>query len=110
MSDLRLDHVVSQMRLMSAQAANTVAPDAAIGTKAAAPGNFSHILEEAIGKVDDLQKKSESLKVAFEENRPDVNLVDVMLASQKSSLAFQGMVQVRNKLVSAYQDIMNMQV
>jgi flagellar hook-basal body complex protein FliE len=46
----------------------------------------------------------------FEAGDPDVNLQDVVLSLQKASLSFQTMVQVRNKLVSAYQEIMNMQV
>ena len=40
----------------------------------------------------------------------DVNLVDVMIGLQKASLSFQAMTQVRNRLVSAYQDVMNMQL
>jgi len=46
----------------------------------------------------------------FDLNAPNVNLHDVMLSLQKASLSFQTMVQVRNRLVTAYQEIMNMQV
>jgi len=46
----------------------------------------------------------------FSAGDPDVKLQDVMVNLQKASLSFQQMVQVRNRLVSAYQDIMNMPV
>jgi flagellar hook-basal body complex protein FliE len=46
----------------------------------------------------------------FSSGQSDVNLQDVMINLQKASLSFQQMVQVRNKLVSAYHDIMNIQV
>ena len=50
------------------------------------------------------------MAAAFEMGDPNVDLADTMLALQKSSLSFQALSQVRNKLVSAYQEIMNMQV
>jgi flagellar hook-basal body complex protein FliE len=46
----------------------------------------------------------------FATGKADVNLQDVMINLQKASLSFQQMVQVRNRLVTAYQNIMNMQV
>ena len=49
------------------------------------------------------------MKDAFEKGA-DIPLTQVMLASQKSALAFQATLQVRNKVLAAYQDIMNMPV
>jgi len=57
-----------------------------------------------------VQKTAEADQLAFQSGSPDANLQDVMVSLQKASLSFQTMVQVRNKLVTAYQEIMNMQV
>ena len=50
------------------------------------------------------------IDMGFSAGDPNVNLQDVMVNLQKANLSFQQMVQVRNKLVTAYQDIMNMSV
>jgi flagellar hook-basal body complex protein FliE len=57
-----------------------------------------------------MQKSSEQLGKNFAMGDDSVSLSDVMIAGQKANIAFQATVQVRNKLVSAYQDMMNMQV
>jgi flagellar hook-basal body complex protein FliE len=63
-----------------------------------------------VDEVNSAQMDAKQLTRQFEAGDPDVNLQDVVLSLQKASLSFQTMVQVRNKLVSAYQEIMNMQV
>ena len=57
-----------------------------------------------------IQNDAARLQGEFDLNAPNVNLHEVMASLQKASLSFQTMVQVRNRLVSAYQEIMNMQV
>ncbi len=71
---------------------------------------FGDVLENTLKAVDEAQKESGELAARFEAGDPDTSLVDVMLARQKAGLAFQAVTEVRNKLVSAYQDIMNMPV
>jgi flagellar hook-basal body complex protein FliE len=56
------------------------------------------------------QKASGDLQKRFEQGDPSVDLPEVMIAMQKSSVSFQAMTQVRNKLVEAYKDVMNMPV
>lgn len=73
-------------------------------------GQFTEIFHQAIKGVSESENASSQMKVNYERGIPGVNLVDVMLASQKADLSFQAMVQVRNKVVSAYQEIMNMQI
>lgn len=73
------------------------------------PG-FGEVMEQAINKVNSTQKASSALASAYERGEPGVDITDVMVASQKSSVAFQATLQVRNKLVEAYRDIMNMPV
>lgn len=70
--------------------------------------DFSSLLKNAVGGVNDEQMKSKELKAAFEKGDPDVEISEVMLQAQKASLSFQAMIQVRNKLSEAYKDVMNM--
>lgn len=72
--------------------------------------NFSDALKASLDQVNQTQRTSEKLSKNFVMGDDSVSLSDVMIAGQKSNIAFQATVQVRNKLVSAYQDIMNMQV
>lgn len=78
-------------------------------TKEAVP-SFGDLMTQAVNKVNDTQKASAALSKAYEMGDPNVDITDVMIASQKSSVSFQATVQVRNKLVEAYRDIMNMPV
>ncbi len=72
--------------------------------------DFAKILHSALNKVNDIQQHSEALKTAYERGDSSIDITQVMLASQKASLAFEAMQQVRNKLIDAYKDIMNMPI
>lgn len=76
----------------------------------AAPVDFAQALKTSLEQVNGMQKNSEKLSQRFALGDDSVNLSDMMIAMQKASISLQATVQVRNKLVSAYQDIMNMQV
>jgi len=66
------------------------------------------MLKQTIGAVNDTQQTAGKMTEAFEAGDTNVSLAEVMVASQKASVSFQAMLQVRNKLVEAYQDVMNM--
>lgn len=70
--------------------------------------DFQKLFKQAINQVNDNQKTASSLATRFEQGDPNVDLPEVMIALQKSSVSFQAMTQVRNKLVEAYKDVMNM--
>lgn len=72
--------------------------------------SFGDLLGQAINKVNQTQSTANQLATAFEMGQGGVDLTDVMIASQKASVSFQAMTQVRNKLVQAYQDIMQMSI
>jgi flagellar hook-basal body complex protein FliE len=74
------------------------------------PGDFLKALEGALDKVNSSQNDAAELSKKFQLNQDDVSLEETMVAIQKANIAFQAAVQVRNRLVSAYHDIMNMQV
>lgn len=72
--------------------------------------DFAQVLKSTLDQVNEAQSKAKQLSDSFSMGDDTVNLSDVMIAMQKSSIAFQTSVQVRNRLVSAYRDIMTMQV
>lgn len=72
--------------------------------------SFGDLMTQAVNKVNDVQQKSSAMADAYEKGVAGVDITDVMIASQKASVSFQAMVQVRNKLVDAYKDIMNMPI
>lgn len=75
----------------------------------AAPG-FKEAILKALQETSDLQAESGRLSKEFTLDNPTVSLEATMMAGVKSGIAFQATLQVRNKVVQAYNDIMNMQV
>lgn len=71
---------------------------------------FADMLKDAVNSVNDAQQKSAELQEAFQMGDPEVDITQVMIQMQKASVSFEAMTQVRNRLVSAYQDIMNMPI
>jgi len=72
--------------------------------------DFQSVMSKLIDTVNDAEMTSSRLKKAYELGDKDVNLTQVMIASQKSEISFQALLQVRNKLLSAYQEIMRIQI
>jgi len=72
--------------------------------------DFQTMFKNAIDTVNAHQKTSAELATRFEQGDPTIDLPEVMIAMQKSSVSFQAMTQVRNKLVEAYKEVMNMPV
>ncbi|KZX72419.1 flagellar hook-basal body protein FliE [Oleiphilus sp. HI0009] len=71
---------------------------------------FSDLLSNAVNSVNDAQQKSSALQTAYSQGDPNVSITQVMIQSQKASVAFEAVTQVRNKVVKAYEDIMKMPV
>ncbi|PIT82084.1 flagellar hook-basal body complex protein FliE [Limnohabitans sp. 15K] len=70
---------------------------------------FSDLVSGALGQVNDLQVQSSDMRAAFDRGE-NMQLTDVVLGMQKSSLAFEATLQVRNKVLKAYEEILNMPV
>jgi flagellar hook-basal body complex protein FliE len=87
--------------------ANTVSP--ATGTTEAKPASFASTLENALRDVNQSQQAAGDLSASYERGET-VDIAKVMLARQQASVSFEATLQVRNKLLSAYQNIMNMPV
>ena len=71
---------------------------------------FSELMKESINKVNDQQMKAGEMTKAFEMNDPDVPLSSVMIEMQKARVSFEALKQVRNQLVDAYKQVMNMPI
>jgi flagellar hook-basal body complex protein FliE len=104
MTDVNTVSLINQMRSLANKAEGTSVESSTVGT------SFSQVMQQALGKVNDLSQTSDGLKARFEMGDPNLSLADVMVAGQKSSLAFEAALRVRNKAVQAYQDIMGMPI
>ena len=80
------------------------------GAKVAPGGGFQQALTQALGSVSQSQQAAARLQREVQMDNPTVGLEETMVAMQKAQLGFQATLQVRNRLVQAYSDIMNMQV
>jgi len=101
-----LNQMITELRSTAQVAASKPSAQSGEGSGA----DFSDALKNAIEQVNAAQAQARQMSEGFITGSSEANLQDVMIASQKASLSFQQMVQVRNKLVNAYQDIMNMGV
>ncbi len=79
------------------------------GVQPAGPANFSDSLTQALNSVNDSQNKAADISTAYERGET-IDIAKVMLARQEASVSFEATLQVRNKLLSAYKDIMSMPV
>lgn len=105
MNEIDTSRLLFQMRAMAAAAQNQPAESAPVQS-----GGFGELLKTSINKVNDIQQTSSRLSEALISGDSSISLAEVMIAKQKASIAFEATVQVRNKLVSAYKEIMAMQV
>ncbi|KAF1047562.1 MAG: Flagellar hook-basal body complex protein FliE [Herbaspirillum frisingense] len=108
----KIEAMVAQLKAAAARAQGAVDPvQSGVKVEKAAPRvDFADVLKGAIDQVNDSQQQAATMSRAFAMGDDNINLSDVMIASQKAGISFQTSIQVRNKLVSAYRDIMTMQV
>ncbi|MGD9591704.1 MAG: flagellar hook-basal body complex protein FliE [Candidatus Berkiella sp.] len=106
MNDIDTNQLLLQMKILAAKARSSDLQT----TQSANQGEFGNLLKQTIDKVNDYQTQATDLSNRFEAGDESVNLTQVMIAMQKSTVSLQAMTQVRNKLVNAYQEIMNMPI
>ena len=114
-----IQSMLQTMRALQAQAAGAevqapAAPaanglQALQGPQGTGKAAFTDLVKGAISQVNDAQVASRQLQTAYERGE-NVPLTDVVLGMQKSSLAFEATLQVRNKVLKAYEEILNMPV
>ena len=106
MSDMAIQQVLAQMRALQVQAG--AAPEQT--QPAQQPGQFAELLSQSINRVAENQAAAGELSSSFSAGDPDTDLTSVMIAMQKSRVSFEAMVEVRNKLVEAYNEIRRMPI
>jgi flagellar hook-basal body complex protein FliE len=106
MIDMEITKVLAQMRALSAE----IQSQPQTRVQGDATPDFGALLRQSIDSVNQQQGAAEQLLTRFESGAPDVSVAEVMIAMQKSSLSFQAMNEVRNRLVDAYQQVMNMPI
>ncbi|MEO6986063.1 MAG: flagellar hook-basal body complex protein FliE [Paralcaligenes sp.] len=104
-----LSNIKSVLQQMSAMADMAAAPKNAAASSPAS-GGFAAELQHSLQRVSALQDSANTQAQAFELGTPGVSLNNVMIDMQKANIAFQATVQVRNRLVAAYQEIASMPV
>jgi flagellar hook-basal body complex protein FliE len=77
---------------------------------AAGASGFAEALGKALSSANEAQQRAETMARQFQLNDPNVTLEETMIAMQTANISFQSLVQVRNRLLSAYHEIMNLQV
>jgi flagellar hook-basal body complex protein FliE len=106
MSSMQIQQVLAEMRSLQARASGAAESPAA----AAQPSDFANLMKNSIDQVAGMQNQATALADAYEAGDKGVDLTKVMLEVQKAGLAFHAMTEVRNKLIDAYTQVMNMSV
>lgn len=107
MNDINVTNVLAQIRALQAR----TAPQLPAATAVQAPeGGFAGLLKASIERVSQSQAEVSGLQQAFAAGDRDTDLSTVMIAGAKAQVQFRAMVEVRNRLVNAYQEIMNMPI
>jgi flagellar hook-basal body complex protein FliE len=106
MSSMQIQQVLAEMRSLQARASGA----AQAPTSSAQPSDFANLMKNSIDHVATMQNQATALADAYEAGDKNVDLTKVMLEVQKAGLAFHAMTEVRNKLIDAYTQVMNMSV
>ncbi|MEY3464798.1 MAG: flagellar hook-basal body complex protein FliE [Steroidobacteraceae bacterium] len=119
MSQIEIDRVLSQIRALRQRAVAHDGPSVggltpgARATSSVAANNvvsFDAVLRNGLDAVNRADTQARESVTAFERGAPGVDLARVMIDMQKASVSFRGAVEVRNRVVAAYQDVMNMPI
>jgi len=100
-----IDQLLSQLQASSQRATGNAGAQ-----PAGEPGDFAALLQSSLEQVSSAQADAKQLAKSLELGAPNVNIEDVIISLQKADVSFQAMVQVRNKLVEAYQQVMSMPI
>ncbi|TBR37197.1 MULTISPECIES: flagellar hook-basal body complex protein FliE [Dyella] len=108
MTQIDVNSLLSQMRQISAQVRM---PEVSVESAKAAQGaDFGALLKQSIATVGQNQQEAGRMAASFERGDAGADLGRTMISIQKADLSLRTMTEVRNKLVDAYKDIMNMPV
>ena len=103
---MQIQQVLAEMRSLQARASGA----AETLNQGAQPSEFANLMKNSVDHISSMQNQATALATAYEAGDKSVDLTKVMLEVQKAGLAFHAMTEVRNKLVDAYTQVMNMSV
>lgn len=106
----KIEAMVAQLRSAAAKAQGVSNPVQADNAAAAPKVGFADALKSSLDQVNQLQQQAQQQGQSFAMGDDKTSLSDVMISMQKANISLQETIQVRNKLVTAYQNIMSMQV
>ena len=104
MNNIQINSVLHQLR----EVARTI--EVTPGAAETSTVDFGSVLKTSLNQVNEVQQQAGELATRFEMEDPQVSLPTVMVALEKASVSFEALRQVRNRIVSAYQEIMNMPI
>lgn len=103
--------LLQQLQGLAGQASRVGAsPVANVAESMGSKTDFAAVLKTELAKVNQLQQAADSNMKAYEGGSREVTLPEVMVSMQKAGIAFQSLLQVRNHVIKAYQDVMNMPI
>jgi flagellar hook-basal body complex protein FliE len=108
-SNANIQSMMETLRAYQTQSANNTSATQETGTSKVGQPSFFDSVKNALDKVNDADIKADAMSDAYDRGE-EVPLTEVVLSMQKSSLAFEATLQVRNKVMKAYEEIMNMPV
>jgi flagellar hook-basal body complex protein FliE len=106
MSSMQIQQVLAEMRSLQTRASG-VAETPTAGVQSS---DFANLMKNSVDHISTMQNQATALADAYEAGDKSVDLTKVMLEVQKAGLAFRAMTEVRNKLIDAYTQVMNMPV
>lgn len=104
MSSVEINRVLEQMRSLSSELQPVKQQEKIEGS------SFGDVMQQAVEKVNEQQSIASNMVTDFQNGVGDANLAEVMVSMQKASISFQAMTEVRNKLIEAYREVMNMPI
>ncbi|MFZ0501603.1 MAG: flagellar hook-basal body complex protein FliE [Steroidobacteraceae bacterium] len=108
MSQMQIDQVLAQIRSLSTQLQPNAVKQPVAQT--GGPSDFASLLRQGIDQVNQSEQTASQLANAYTRGAPGVELPQVMVQMEKASVSLKALTEVRDRLVSAYTDIMNMQM
>lgn len=106
MSDMEINRVIAQMRALSSEIRPQTTPE----IRSPGDPDFGAIMRNAISAVNEQQSIAGSMVEGFLTGESDRSLAEVMVQTQKAGLSFRAMSEVRNRLIEAYREVMNMPI
>ena len=106
MNEINSNELLSQLQVLARKVQEGAADNSTDVSSQST--KFSELMENSINQVNDQQMKASDLAKSFELNDPNVPLSTVMIEMQKARVSFEALKQVRNQLVDAYKQVMNM--